>query len=240
MKKNPFISGLFSSIIWGSGQIYNGDFIKGFFIFIIFAVTVIAEITSGYYVEYFIFGLIQGDFDIRYAGFFVKGIWGLLSLGDTPGIGKDHSIVLMIQGIIAILFLAIIIVIYISNIKDAVLSAKKINKTGKVINNKEYLNEFFNNSFEYIFILPSIIILLFFTVMPILFSFLLAFTSYDIRHIPPMKLVDWVGFSNFKKIYQLPIWGKTFVGVFSWNVIWAVCATLSCFYFRSFSSRYIK
>src|SRR5690606_34396799 len=72
---------------------------------------------------------------------------------------------------------------------------------------------------------------LFFTIMPIVFTVLLAFTNYSApEHIPPAKLVDWVGFKTFKDLLLLKSWSNTFLGVLSWTIVWAVVATVTTYF----------
>ena len=57
----------------------------------------------------------SGVFSFREAGFFLKGIWGAITLGTQPSMltengltPGDHSIILLIEGIIAILILMVL------------------------------------------------------------------------------------------------------------------------------------
>lgn len=51
---------------------------------------------------------------------------------------------------------------------------------------------------------------LLFSVLPILFMILIAFTNYGGKVVPPM-LVDWVGLANFVKIISLSQFAPTFL-----------------------------
>ena len=53
---------------------------------------------------------------------------------------------------------------------------------------------------------------------------IISFTNYGGDIVPP-KLVDWIGFGNFVKIFGLSEIKQTFVKILSWNVVWAVIAT---------------
>ena len=77
--------------------------------------------------------------------------------------------------------------------------------------------------------IPVAVIITMIVFMPIVFSILTAFTNYDANHLPPLHLVDWIGFKNFTRLFTLPIWTKTFLGVLLWNIIWAVCATVTTY-----------
>lgn len=72
---------------------------------------------------------------------------------------------------------------------------------------------------------------LFFTVMPIIFMILLAFTNYSLPdHIPPAKLVNWVGLQTFRDLVQLKSWSHTFYGVLTWTIIWAILSTVTTYF----------
>jgi len=195
-----------SYIIMGSAQIMKGEYIKGIFLLLVEVLTII--------------------FGIPY---FAHGLWGIVTLGETKfhynekGIAVfDHSIFLMLQGIISILLILIIIGIYIYNVKDAYKAKeeKKITLRDKI-----------DRNFHYIFMTPGILALLFFILLPIIFTVLIAFTDYSSPyHLPPRNLVNWVGLRNFKELFGLKIWNETLSGVFVWTVTWAILATVTSFF----------
>ncbi|HAX73299.1 MAG TPA: sugar ABC transporter permease [Firmicutes bacterium] len=242
--KKPTLAGFLSAIIWGSGQAYNGQWLKGIIFFIFQVALVGTELLTGNY--------FASSFTIRdNAGFFVKGLWGATTLGTqgmvltenglTPG---DHSIMLLIQGIISTIVLIILLVIFVINIRDAYKSAKLINETGIVLSSKEWLIQTFEHAFEYIILIPSSLMLLMFSLMPIIFGFLVGFTNYNSNNLPPTKLVDWVGLNNFKFLFSLGesqsssgnIWFYTFWNVFLWTIIFAVVATATPFFLGLFQA----
>jgi len=65
-----------------------------------------------------------------------------------------------------------------------------------------------------------------FTVLPIIFMILLAFTNFDREHQPPGNLFTWVGLANFRNVFNLSgHMGNTFLNILGWTLIWAVFAT---------------
>lgn len=230
-KMTPIIPGIASAIIWGLGQLINKQYIKAVFFFLIQVLIITIELITGNY--------FSGGFIIREnGGFFVKGIWGLITLGTTPrkmtlvGITDgDHSVILMIKGIIVALVALIFVAIYIWNIRDAYKSRKDFNEFNISLSTRAYIRQLWESMFHYIILLPAVILLMFLSIMPIIFSALTAFTNYTKTNMPPTHLVDWVGLDNFKNLINVPIWTKTFIGVFGWTVVWAVIATTTCFFF---------
>ncbi len=196
------------------------------------------------------------------AGFFVKGIWGLVTMGSIPQktlyqhevmsfllpssgtisiearsieIAGHHSTQLLLRGLIAMLVLVYVIFIYIWNIKDAYNTSLIISETKKVPKEREYFANLYENFFEYIVLTPALLLITFISVMPIFFGLAVAFTNYNIEHIPPGQLISWVGFANFKEVFSLTTgstidFGGQFWKVFSWTLIWATAATFTCFF----------
>ncbi|MBR2044738.1 MAG: sugar ABC transporter permease [Agathobacter sp.] len=69
-----------------------------------------------------------------------------------------------------------------------------------------------------------------FTITPLIYTILVAFTNYDREHQPPGNLFDWVGMENFANLFASG--GKlanTFWPVLGWTLIWAVLATITCY-----------
>ena len=101
-------AGVLSAVFMGLGQLYNRQVVKG----ILF---LLAEIL------YIIFVLPYN----------IKSIRGLITLGDRPQeivdgriIQGDHSIFLMVFGFISVIVLLLFIVLYMLNIRDAVMVGK--------------------------------------------------------------------------------------------------------------------
>ncbi|KGG80382.1 carbohydrate ABC transporter permease [Caloranaerobacter azorensis] len=213
MKKSTKAA-LLSTVFMGLGQFYNREIIKG----IIFSA----------------FELIILIFTIPY---FKHSIWGLITLGEKPlhfvnGIAQgDHSIILLIQGIISLLLIGLLIVIYIINIKDAKNTAELIERGEERRTFKEFLKYVWDKYFPMFMLTPTILAVTFVTLLPIIFTFCIAFTNYSSPyHLPPRSLVDWVGLKNFRNLVKLKIWSSTFFGVAKWTVVWAVLATITTYF----------
>ena len=228
-KLQPVCPAAASALIWGSGQLWNKEYIKALFFFLLQLSMVCVEICTGNYFE--------ASYRIREnGGFFIKGVWGLITLGTKPrtltlaGVTEgDHSIILMIRGIIAVLVLAIYIAIYLWNVKDAYNGRAQFNKMGIRRSALDYMKEIWSKCFHYVILLPGIVLLMFLSVMPIIFSALTAFTNYTKSNMPPTKLVSWVGLKNFFNLVNIPVWSETFMGVLGWTVVWAFASTFTCF-----------
>ncbi len=215
-KKYAFIGAFLSTLFMGLGQLYHRQYVKGVLYFLL---------------EVYVL--------VFWTNPFMYAMWGFITLGETPQKrlrGKiveqgDHSIFLMIEGIIFLLLFIIFLFVYYSNIRDAYKTGR-LREKGKVVSTfKKTLHNVWENGYAYLLLTPSIIFTIFLTVLPLLFGILLAFTNYSgPYHLPPKSLVDWVGFKTFIDLFHLKTWSKTFYGVLTWNAIWAVVATVSTYF----------
>ncbi|MDR1948652.1 MAG: sugar ABC transporter permease [Spirochaetaceae bacterium] len=225
------VTAVCSALIWGSGQLFNKQKIKalGFFVFQLIFVGI--ELLSGSV------NIITGNAEAQFrnAGFFIRGFWGLATLGTIARENSsvrvyDHSIMLMLGGIIAVMVFLIFFLIWVWNILDAYKTRRRI-EGGERITSVQYFKHLWTASFEYIMIAPGILLVIFISIVPIVFAVLVAFTNYNMNFIPPRRLVEWIGFQTFADIVRIKIWGSTFVRIFIWTVIWAFLATFSSYTF---------
>ena len=88
------------------------------------------------------------------------------------------------------------------------------------------VKELFNKNMHKTFLFFPLTGIIVFTVMPLVFMILMAFTNYDRDHPVPGKLFDWVGLVNFKTALDFGgDFGKTFWPVLGWTIVWAFFAT---------------
>lgn len=105
--------------------------------------------------------------------------------------------------------------------------AQKAQEAGKKpITFGQILKDLKDNRMYQLFLLFPFLGIILFTVMPLVFMILMAFTNYDRDHLPPGKLFDWVGFQNFARVLNAGgALGETFWRVLGWTIIWAIFAT---------------
>lgn len=223
-----------SALIMGSGQALNRQYLKGVVFFLVQAVYWFVELSTG------TIAVLTGQVALHFrnAGYFTRGLWGLVTLGDSPRVRVDdawvlefdHSIMLMINGLIAVVLLVIFFLIWFWNVRDAYKS-RVASEQGERISSTVYVKKLWESSFEYVMITPGTLIVVFISVLPVVFSALIAFTNYNRNNIPPVNLVDWVGFQTFMDIVNIPIWGSSFLRILGWTVAWAFLATGTAYLF---------
>ncbi|MGO4901232.1 ABC transporter permease subunit [Bacillus sp. GM2] len=191
---------LLLSIIPGLGQFYNKQWIKGL-LFLLLGVAFFA-----------VFGDLLN-----------MGLWGLFTLGTE--VPRDNSIFLLAEGIIAVIVTGFGLAVYYANLRDAYQNGKRRDEQKELSSLKEQYHNLMAQGYPYLISGPSLFILIFAVVFPILFSFALAFTNYNLYHSPPAHLVDWVGLKTFSEIFTVDIWRSTFLDVLAWTIVWTLVAS---------------
>lgn len=157
-------------------------------------------------------------------------IVGLITLGTVeadPWIGKegDNSVIFLLLGLLSIALLILFIGLYISNIKDCYNTSKNMIKGEKPKTFKDDLKDLLDKKFYKTVLFFPLLGTIIFSVIPIIFMILIAFTNYGGDFVPP-ALVDWVGIDNFVSVFSLGDIGPTFFKILGWNIIWAILTTL--------------
>ena len=192
---------LLLSLIPGLGQIYNKQKAKGA---IFLGVTIL--------------------FLIYFFAIAAPELGNLFTLGEVSG--RDNSLFMLIRGAFHFILVIVYFIFYALNLKDAYTIAKRWNNDYPVPTTfKDMLKGIYANGFPYLLIIPSYIAMTFAIIFPVLVTLLIAFTNYDFQHLPPTKLLDWVGVTNFTNIWRLSTFRSAFGSVLGWTIIWALTAS---------------
>ncbi len=165
----------------------------------------------------------------------ITAIKNLISLGDPhpelPIKQRDNSIFMMIDGIMILAVVFLFILMYVVSVKSALSEYKNYCIIGYFSSNTKVLSGFGNKSFPIVGLLPLVLLVLFFVVVPLVFSAAVAFTNYSApNHLSPNNTVDWVGGDNFAALFGGDAtWSGAFGRVAVWTLVWAVLATFTCY-----------
>lgn len=198
-----------SMCLMGTGQMLNGQYVKGL-------LYLLAEVA---FVAYF---AVRGVGDI--IGFFTLGTQ---KADAWLGIEGDNSVIMLLWGIFAWFALVVLVALWVSNIKDAQKYADmRPFKTLPTF--KDDLSSLLNKNFcKFILVLPLVGVGIF-NVLPIVFMILIAFTNYGDDIVPP-ELVDW-SLDSFKKLVALGELSQSFVKILGWNLLWAFASTFANYF----------
>ena len=138
----------------------------------------------------------------------------------------DNSLQILLYSVFAVAVLAFGLVVHFGAVRSSYAADVDIRRgrrpTGFA---RDLRNIFDKNIHTGMLTLPAIGAFAF-TVVPIIFMILLAFTNFDRTHQPPGNLFTWVGLENFRNVFDMGgFMGTTFFNVLGWTLIWAVFAT---------------
>lgn len=144
----------------------------------------------------------------------------------------DNSMQILLFGVLTVLLTVLIVGLYFHSLRTSV-RAQRRQKAGKPLATfREDLHSLVNERYHITLLTPPVLLVILFTVLPLVFMVLIAFTNFDKTHQPPGNLFTWVGFDNFINMLggnaQL---GYTFLNLLLWTLIWAVFATFSNYLF---------
>ena len=145
----------------------------------------------------------------------------------------DDSFNILLYGVLTIFFIVAFIYTWNLNIKQNRINEEILKDQKKLDTGLDDLRALVDKNFhKTLLALPTLGILIF-TVLPIFFMVLVAFTNYDSIHSPP-KLFGWVGFDNFNQLFTWSNSGQdfsmTFGQILLWTLIWAFFATFTNYF----------
>jgi len=205
-----------SGLIMGFGMFTRGQIIKGI-AYLFFQITFI------------LFMIIRG-FD------YIIGLQTLGTVGQTrifdevrgiyvvyPG---DNSMLMLLFGVATIFVVISFVLVYLSNLKTCYANQVSIKNGIRPRNFRQEIDFYLNEKYHVTILTIPVIGTFMFTVLPLIFMILIAFTNFDKNHQPPGNLFTWVGFNNFKDaLWNDPLKSSTFFGLLIWTLVWAVLAT---------------
>lgn len=144
---------------------------------------------------------------------------------------NDNSFQILLYGVLTIFLIIAFIGAWRLNIKQA-YGNQLLSERGKKINKfKDDAKSLVDESFYKTLLALPLTGIIVFMVLPIAFMFLVAFTNYDGTHDGYVtNLFHWVGFQNIKALFSFggnTSYGRVFIGILGWTVIWAFFATFS-------------
>jgi arabinogalactan oligomer/maltooligosaccharide transport system permease protein len=165
----------------------------------------------------------------------VMVLYHLITLGDPrpdlPIRQRDNSVFMLIDGVMMLAVLGIYLAVYAITVRSALRAWDEYKITGRMPKAKNPFGELLNRAFPVFGLAPAVLMIVFFVIVPLVFSVLVAFTNYSTPdHIPPNNTVDWVGVENFIAMFGGE---KTWTGAFGrialWTLVWGALATFTCY-----------
>ena len=147
----------------------------------------------------------------------------------------DNSFKILLYGILTIFFIVALIYTWRLNVKQAKICDEITRAGKKVKSSSDDLKSLLDNDFHKTLLALPVAGITMFTVLPIVFMILVAFTNYDKNHDGLMNLFSWVGLDNFNSVLTFGSGMQVAFGeILAWTLIWAFFATFSCYFLGMF------
>ena len=219
LKKGNILTRL-SFLVFGLGNIVNKQFVRGF----VFLAIEIA------YIYYMITFGVQALVNMTTLGTVEQRQVYNETLGIYEYAAGDNSMLFLLYGVITIALTLVVILAACISMKSEYCTQMRKETGMHIPTFKDDLLSIREENLHTAMLALPVTGIIVFTVIPLVFMILIAFTSYDHEHQPPGNLFGWVGLDNFKAMLgQGSKLAATFWPVLGWTLIWAVCATFSCF-----------
>ena len=205
-----------SYFVMGVGQLLRGQWVKG-------------SAYLGVQIVFIYYMLISG----------ISSVIGLRTLGtkmqervwsEERGIfvvqAGDNSMLMLLFGVATIFVILAFFMVYWMSVTGSYQNQMTLETGKKPLRFKQEIEVYLNEKYHITVLTLPVLLTFMFTIVPLVFMILLAFTNFDRFHQPPGNLFTWVGFENFTAaLWSDPLKSKTFFDLLIWTLVWAVFAT---------------
>ena len=221
-----------SHFIFGAGNFYHKQYVKGA-IFLLLQIAII---------RFMVFCPSINDTPYGWKALYNLSLTHLSEGGDFDPvtgaftIGSDCKLIILF-GFVTIAVIIMYFMIWEMNIASS-FKADMDEKIGKKPTSfADDLRELLDSRFHITMLTPTCIAALVFTILPTIFMIALAFTTYNSQDMNDIgtNLFHWNGIQNFRAVFtgegSLGVEIKNrFLPVLGWTFIWAIFATLTCYF----------
>lgn len=140
----------------------------------------------------------------------------------------DNSMLILLYSVLSLAVIAVFLCLWYSNIRDS-WHAQVCTEQGRRLDCfRDDLRSLTHERFHITLLSMPMLTLVLFTLLPIIFMILIAFTNFDADHQPPGNLFTWVGMTNVTDIFLgNEIKTHTFFGLLEWTIVWAILSTFT-------------
>lgn len=151
----------------------------------------------------------------------------------------DQSFKILLYSILTIAFIVAFVYTWRLNVKQNRIIEEILASGKKVKSGKDDLRSMVDDQFHKTLLALPLTGIVLFTVLPIIFMILVAFTNYDGVHSGDGygNIFQWVGFENFNQLFTTSGAGSfsaTFGEVLAWTLMWAFFATFTNYFLGMF------
>lgn len=210
-----------SYLVWGLGNMVRGQVVKG-------AIFLALEAA---YIYYMISNGITALVNMTTLGTHEQGMVFDEAQGVFVVQQGDNSMLMLLYGVVAIVITVMAILVWMVSVYSGEDARQNKLAGYRVPGFADEIKMLFDEHIVRLFLSIPMLGILVFTVTPLIYMILMAFTNYDADHQPPGHLFTWVGLENFRAIMDASgKLGSTFLPILGWTLIWAVFSCFSCYF----------
>ena len=233
---NTFIRGSWktkvSYLIFGFGNLSRKQFLRGLF-FLLFEVLFILYMV--FYGSYWLGKMDnlgdRGAEQVKIDGFEIT-------------IYHDDSFKILLYGILTIFFIIAFIATWYINVKQCKVLDEIVASGKKIKSDKDDLRSLVDNEFHKTLLALPVTGIMLFTVLPIIFMIVVAFTNYGGSLDGRNNLFTWVGLENFNELFTVSTGNSSLIAtigeILGWTLIWAFFATFTNYFIGMFVAMMIN
>ena len=223
-----------SFLIFGFGNLFYGQIARGI-LFLVFEIVFIGYMflpSGGIYwmqkCNWFqngnTVGTVQGGF--VYNELLDTDVW----------VSGDDSVKVMLYGLLTVLFCIAFIFTWRMQVKQCRICMDITAQGKKIKSGKDDIRSLVDDQFHKTLLALPVTGILLFTILPIIYMVLVAFTSYDAAHDGYSNLFTWVGWDHFNELFDFGNGGLglAFGEILSWTLMWSFFATFSNYFLGMF------
>ena len=223
-----------SFFIFGFGNLFYGQVMRGI-LFLLFEVVFIAYmvipsggiywLSKGHWFQTGeTIGTVQGGY--QYNEIYDTDVW----------VKGDDSVKVLLYGLLTIIFIIAFVYTWRLQVKQCRICMDITARGKKIKSGKDDLKSLLDDQFHTTLLSLPLVGIMLFTVLPIIYMVLIAFTSYDAAHDGYANLFSWVGLHNFNELFNFGKGGLglAFGEILSWTLMWAFFATFSNYFLGMF------
>ncbi len=225
-----------SFFLFGFGNLYYGQILRGI-LFLLFELIFIVYMVlpnggihwlakGNWFQTGKTIGTVQGGFqEVEMYGDKFK-MW----------VNGDDSVKVLLYGLLTILFIIAFVYTWRLQVKQCRICMDITAKGKKVKSGKDDMRSLVDDQFHKTLLSLPLAGIMFFTVLPIIYMVLIAFTSYDAAHDGYSNLFGWVGLEHFNELLDFGNGGLglAFGEILSWTLMWAFFATFTNYFLGMF------
>lgn len=216
--KNGDFKTRLSFVFMGAGSLLRGQIVKGFLYLGFGALVILYYLFFGWnYLKDF--GTLGENAQVR--------VWdeALQIYKRVPG---DNSMLILLFSVVSIAIIVPALLLWRANLRSAYRAQKRLEDGGKLNSFRNDLRSLLDGRFHITLLSLPMLSLTLFTVLPIVFMVLIAFTNFDKTHQPPGSLFTWVGLTNVTDVFfGDALKSHTFYSILGWTFVWAILATFT-------------